>query len=193
MAKKKMTFAGAMTKAPKKAWEAARNAEVGGKRELPVIEDGNYPCRVKNAKGGVDSKDVPYVSYKLVVLEGEFEGITLDKFHSLKDWDIDLERLVKSLKGMGYTGFEEVGADKMGAFIENILADINESEPEVMVGVKNGTYTAKSDGENHKKGEEVPKLDIYVNRPRSVEEGAGTTAPPKKTAKKAPAKKTTRK
>lgn len=195
MAKTKATFAGALSKAPAKAWEKARAAEVGGKRELPEIEDGTYPCRVKLARSGIGKNDAPWVSYKLVVLEGPAEGVQLDKFHSVDDWDADLERLVKSFKGMGYTGFENVKPAQMGEFIESILADINASEPEVMVGVKNGTYTAKTKSGGHEVGDEVRKLDIYVNRPRSTEEGASTTAAPaaKKTAKKAPAKKVGRK
>lgn len=195
MGKKKMTFAGAMSKVPAKAWEQARNAEPGGKRELPVIDDGVYPCRMKSAKADTDKDGNPYVVLPLVVTEGEFEGVKLEKFHSLKDWDADLPRLVKTLKGAGYQGFDNCKPTEVGKLIESIVADVNDSEPEVMVSVKNGTYTATRDTDDYKKGDDVPKLDVYINRPKSVEEGAAIQSPAKKSTKapaKKPAKKATR-
>ena len=185
MAKKKMTFAGAFAKVPKKAWEAARDVEVGGKRKLPVIEDGVYPCELKDAKADTDGQGNPYVSIKCVVLDGEYKGVRLDKFHSLKDWEQDLPRCTKTLKGAGYQFPEDADVRQAGKLIEDIVKDINESHPHVMVSVKNGTYTAKSDTDDYKKGDEVPKLDVYINRPLSVEEGAAPApAPAKKPAAK---------
>ena len=187
MAKKKMTFSGAMSKAPKKVWDDARNTDVGGKRTLPEIEDGTYPCRMKKMKCDTDKYDKPYVAITLVVIEGEYEGVVLDKFHSLKVWDQDLPRLVKTLKGAGYEFPED---EEAGPLLEGIAADVAENEPEVMVAVANGTYTATRDTEDYKKGDEVPMLNVYINRPCSIEEGASVPASVKKApAKKAPAKK----
>ncbi len=184
--KKKATFAGAMAKAPKKAWESARAAEPGGKRELPQIDDGTYPCRMKKMKCDTSNKDgTPYVSITLVVLEGEFEGVVLDKFHSLKDWEQDLPRLVKTLKAAGYEFPDNITNEKAGEFIESIAEDVNSSEPEVMVAVENREYAATKDGDDYKKGDMIPAMNVYINRPRSEEEGA----PAAKPAKKAPVKK----
>lgn len=188
MAKKTMTFGAAMDKAPKKAWEAARNAEPGGKRELPDIDDGVYPCRIKKAKGATDKNGNPYVVFTMIVLEGEFEGVTLEKFHSIKDWDTDMERLVKTVKGIGYQIPDKTPP---GTVMEEIIADINETQPEVMTSVENDTYEAKADGNGYKKGDSIRTLNVYINRPRSVEEGAAAAPASKpKTTKKAPAKKT---
>lgn len=183
MAKKKMTFEGAMAKVPKGAWDAARQAEPMGKRQLPVIDDGVYPCELKDAKADCDKDGNPYVSFQCVVISGEFKNVRLDKFHSLKDWEADLPRLVKTLKGAGYEITEE-DPRKVPALIKGIVDDINKSHPQVMVSVKNGTYVAKSDTSDYKKGDEVPKLDVYVNRPVSVEEGATVTAEKKPVAKR---------
>lgn len=179
VAKKKMTFEGAFAKVPKKAWEVARQAEPGGKRERPVIDDGVYPCELRDAKADTDGDGNPYVVIPCFVIEGEFAGVRLEKFHSLKDWDADLPRLVKTLKGAGYE-ITEPDPAKAGGLIKSIIADINANHPQAMVSAKNGTYTAKKDTEDYKKGDEVPKLDVYINRPLSVEEGATTKAPAKK-------------
>lgn len=184
-AKKKATFAGNMAKVPKKTWEAARTAEPGGKRELPQIEDGVYPCRMKKMKCDVDGNGNSYVAITLTVIDGEYEGVILDKFHSLKDFEADLPRLVKTLKGAGYEVPEQKDPAAYAALIEGIAKDVNDNEPEVLVSVQNGEYEAKRDTEDYKKGDMVPKLDVYINRPRSIEEGAATTKTKKTPAKKA--------
>lgn len=192
MAKKKATFAGAMGKVNSKTWAAARAAEPGGERTLPVIDDGVYPCVVTGCRADTDKEGNPYMSFALTVSEGEFEGVKLDKFHSVKDHEVDLARLVKTVKGIGYEVDEGMTPDQ---WLEGVAADINDKnspQPEVFVQVKNGSYVG-THGANA--GKEVKKVDVYINRPRSEEDGASSTPAPKKgpkPAKKAPAKKTTK-
>lgn len=187
MAKKTATFAGAMGKVNGKVWSKAREAEPSsGVRELPVINDGTYPCVVTACKADVDKNETPYMAFSLSVSEGPFKGVKLDKFHSIKDHEKDLERLVKTIKGIGYTIDEGMSPDE---FLEGVAADINDKgspQPEVLVAVKNGSYIAKQ-GPNA--GQEVATVDVFINRPRSEEDGASSTpaAPAKKSTKAAKA------
>ena len=188
MAKKTATFAGAIGKVSGKVWSKAREAEPGGERTLPKIDDGVYPAEVTSCRADVDQNGNPYMAFSLKVIDGEFEGVKLDKFHSIKDPEKDLERLVKTIKGIGYTIDEGMSPDQ---FLEGVAADINDKDtptPEVMVAVKNGSYVAKQ-GKNA--GQEIATVDVFINRPRSEEDGASSTpaAPAKKAAKKAAPKK----
>jgi len=182
MAKKKVTFAGAMGKVNSKVWSKAREVEPGGgMRTLPKIDDGVYPCFVTACKADTDKDGNPYMAFSLAVSEGEFKGVKLDKFHSIKDHEKDLERLVKTIKGIGYSIDEGMSPDE---FLEGVSADINDKgspQPEVMVAVKNGSYVPS---QGPRAGEEVATVDVFVNRPRSEEDGASSSpAAPAKGAK----------
>lgn len=186
MAARKVTFAGAMGKVNSKAWEEARTAEPGGfKREVPDIADGNYPCVVSKIATGVTKQNAPYVSINLTVESGQYEGVKLDKFHQVVDQGKDLGYIVKDLKAIGYEEAKKgVSPD---VWIEACAADANESNPRVLVGVKNDTYTP-TQGENA--GQEVPVLRVYINRPLEDGDNGSDEAPvsPKKAAKSAPKK-----
>lgn len=196
MAAKKATFEGAMSKVNPKAWEKARKAEPGGSGnfgEIPDIEDGVYPCVVTAARSGCDKNGTPWASFTLTVEKGQYEGTKLDKYHSIKDQEKDLEYLVKTLKGMGY---EEPGPKvAAGTWVAACIKDAISSKPRILVRVENDEYEGKK-GENA--GKMVRTLRIYVNRPLSDDEDGMDDAPTaspkkaaatKKTAKKAPAKK----
>lgn len=173
---KQVSFKAAMTKVPKKVWEKARETPAGGggSFEVPDIQDGNYPAEVTDARCGMTKANEPYVSFTLTVFGDEqYDGVKLDKYHSIKDMDKDLPRVVKTIKGIGYDLPDDFNPEDL----EDLIAQIKEDRPKVIAAVKNGEYKST------KTGEDVHKVDVYVNQPY---EESGASPKPSKATKASP-------
>ena len=177
MAKSK-TFAEAMEKVPEKVFAEAKKVQAGGTFELPDIMDGKYKAKWSGGECGIGGKGkiegIPYVRINFVVFDnGQYEGVKLEKFHTLKDMTKDLARVVKTFKGLGYE-FEESFKAKD---LEKLVASANDDPPSCMLTVKNGEYT---DGE----GNERKKIEVYTDRPLAEDELQPVKKAPAAKAKK---------
>ena len=185
---KQVSFKGAMSKVPAKVWDKARETPAGGGGgfEVPDIQDGTYPAEVTAARCGMTQGNEPYVSFTLTVIDDEtYDGVKLDKYHSIKDMEKDLPRVVKTIKGMGYDLDENFNPEDL----EDLVAQIAKEKPKVLAAVKNGEY------QSTKTGETVHKVDVYVNQPydgKVAAPKAKAAAKSAKAAKPAPAKPATK-
>lgn len=162
MAKSK-TFAEAMEKVPEKVFNEAKKVQAGGGFELPVIANGKYKARFSGGECGIGTgrvAGIPFVRLNFVVFDSpDYDGIKLEKYHTLKDMAKDLARVVKTFKGLGY----EFDEDFKAKDLEKLMADANSSKPACLITVKNGEYT---DNE----GNEKKKVEVYTDRPLADEE-----------------------
>jgi len=137
------------------AWEASRQVkDTGGNYEQQPIDDGTYVCRLAAARSGTDKNKNAYATFDFEVSRGEFEGVSLSKFHSISETDwrtieqslsslfVDLQRL------SGEGDFSEVEPSE----IEDLVTELNDEKPTISVGVKNW------------KSEKSTGINVYINK-----------------------------
>ena len=165
-------FASAIQKAAGgKAWEASRTVkDARGSFEDPEIDDGTYVARLTNGRTGSDKNGFPYAAFDFTVARGQFEGVTVSKFHSIRERGqrnvgqaldslfIDLQRLSPD------EDFSELDPED----IEGLVVDLVAEEPVVQIGVKNNTV-----------GDKV-YINVFINK--KLED---TEAPPMNTGEEA--------
>ena len=137
------------------AWEASRKVkDTGGNREQEPIDDGTYVARLTTARSGTDKNKNAYAAFDFEVTRGEFEGVSLSKFHSISETDwrtieqslsslfVDLQRL------SGEGDFSEVEP----AEIEDLVTELDEAKPTISIGVRNW------------KSEKSAGINVYINK-----------------------------
>jgi len=129
--------------------EAKKVKDSRGQYEKPNIEDGVYVASLVTARSGEDKNGFGYVAFDFVVSQGTFQGVKLNKFHSIRDRGnrtveqalaslfIDLQRLCPQ------EDFAELNEEDVEEIISRLdpTTSINEEELSFQVNVKNnGEY-----------------------------------------------------
>lgn len=135
-------FASAIQKAGGKAWEASRSVkDARGSFEDPEIDDGTYVAQLTNGRTGQDKNGFAYAAFDFTVARGQFEGVTVSKFHSIRERgqrtvEQALESLFIDLKRMEPAeNFDEFEPEDIDTLIEDLVA----AKPILQIGVKNNT------------------------------------------------------
>ena len=146
------------------AFKSARTIkDTGGNREQQPIDDGSYVANLTTARSGVDKNGNAYAAFDFEVSRGEFEGVSLSKFHSISatDWrtvEQSLESLFVDLQRLSGEGdFSELEPTDIG----ELVAELDKEKPSMGVGVKNWK-SEKSEG-----------INVYINKRVDADDIAG--------------------
>lgn len=147
-------FAAAVKKVGNDAWEQGKsNVKSGGSYEQQPIDDGTYVATVESGRTGTDKNGNPYVAFDFKVLRGEFQGVRLNKFHSIAEKGRrTLEQALGSLlTDVSRLASQDV-ADIQPEDVETLVSDLNDENPVVQIAVVNSEYN----GNNY--------INVYVNK-----------------------------